>query len=336
MSEAAALSPHPAATSRRQGRPARKPPCVALISGSNDMSFLVPAFRRFNPSLDLRWGHDLGSLTDIEAVVCWRPPHGLLAQLPNLRLIQSSGAGVDHILDDPALPPDIPLCRAIDPAMAAGMAAYVSWAVIHHQRNMKDYLGNGIVHAWRERPIVLPHHHIVGVAGMGELGRATARALSAIGYTVRGWVRQAPAASLPGVTYFCAKAELKSFLRNCDTLVCLLPLTDETRGFLGSEVFSMLKPGAHIINVGRGAHLVEHDLLEALSNGRVGAATLDTFQNEPLPPSSRLWSHPEICITPHIASRCDPAALAAQTIGRLLAIRKGLPAEGVVDRSAGY
>ena len=336
MSETATLSPSGTGVDRRRARSARKAPCIALISGSSDMSFLVPAFRRLPQALDLRWGSDLGSLSDIEAVVCWRPPNGLLGQLPNLRLIQSSGAGVDHILADPDLPADVPLCRAIDPAMAAGMAAYVSWAVVHHQRKMKDYLGLGIVHAWKEFPFVAPQRHVVGIAGMGELGRATAHALSTIGYTVRGWVRRPPAFPLEGVTYFCGDGELRPFLRQCDTLVCLLPLTHETHGFLGGDVFSKLKAGAHVINVGRGEHLNEHDLLEALANGSVGAATLDTFLNEPLAPSSALWSHPRICVTPHIASRCDPITLAGQTVERLFAIRKSQPAEGLIDRAAGY
>jgi glyoxylate/hydroxypyruvate reductase len=336
MSETVALSPSRTAVDRRRARSARKPPCIALISGSSDMSFLVPAFRQLPQALDLRWGNDLGSLSDIEAVVCWRPPTGLLRQLPNLRLIQSSGAGVDHILADPDLPAHVPLCRAIDPGMAAGMAAYVSWAVVHHQHKMKDYLGHGIVRAWEALPFVAPQRHVVGIAGMGELGRATAHALSAIGFTVRGWVRRPPAFRLDGITYFCGDADLKPFLRECNTLVCLLPLTYETHGFLGADVFSMLKAGAHVINVGRGEHLNERDLLEALADGSVGAATLDTFRTEPLPPSSELWSHPRICVTPHIASRCDPIALAGQTVERLLAIRKSLPAEGLVDRAAGY
>jgi glyoxylate/hydroxypyruvate reductase A len=300
------------------------------------MSYLVSAFRRLDPDIDLRWGADLGSLTDIEAAVCWRPTRGLLRQLPNLRLIQSAGAGVDHLLEDPDFPEGVPLCRAIDPSMASGMAAYICWAVIHHQRNMKDYLGNAIVHAWDERPVVLPPSHVVGIAGMGELGRASARALTAIGYTVRGWSRRPPAEPLDGVAYFSGNAELASFLRACDTLVCLLPLTNETRGFLGRDLFSMIKPGAHLINVGRGEHLVEHELLDALADGSLSAATLDTFRHEPLPASNALWSNPRVCITPHIASRCDPLVLARQTIDRLKAIRRGIPTDGLVDRTAGY
>ncbi|ACC72346.1 MULTISPECIES: 2-hydroxyacid dehydrogenase [Paraburkholderia] len=336
MREIAARETARGASGRHEPVALGKPPCVALLSSSIDMSYLVPAFRRLDPEIDLRWGANLGSLTDIEAAVCWRPARGLLRQLPNLQLIQSSGAGVDHLLDDPDLPDDVPLCRAIDPSMAAGMAAYVCWAVIHHQRNMKDYLGNAIVHAWFERPVTLPSSHVVGIAGMGELGRASARALTTIGYNVRGWSRTPPSEPIEGVDYFSGESELRSFLRVCDTLVCLLPLTNETRGFLGGKLFSALKHGAHIVNVGRGEHLVESELLDALANGSIGAATLDTFRHEPLPASSALWSNSRVCITPHIASRCDPLVLARQTIDRLNSIRTGAPTNGLVDRNAGY
>jgi len=319
------------------------PPTLALLSTQIGTDYLVPAFEAACPGVVL---HHTAALTGadapldrIEAAVCWVPPDGLLARLPRLRLIQSLAAGIDHLLRDPALPRQVPLARIVDPEMASGMAAYVAWAVTQHQRHMGAYLAQQREALWREQPVQHPRHHRVGIAGYGALGQACARALRAIGYTVRGWRRSAGPAEDghdDHLLLFHGAAGLDDFLAGCDTLVCLLPLTDETRGLLDARLFARLPRGAHLVNVGRGEHLVEADLLAALDSGQLGAATLDAFAQEPMPPEHPFWKHPRITVTPHIATRTPAAVIARQTLAHLAAVRAGRAHAVAIDLDRGY
>lgn len=319
------------------GQPAQ--PCVALLSQTLDMQYLAPAFRAQCPGIELRLGKspgELGDLTQIDAAVCWHPPHGLLAQMPRLRLVQSVGAGIDHIMADPGLPPRLPVCRIVDRQMAAGMRAYVAWAVIRQQRGMDRCERNAARRLWRDQPVPAPGRHCVGIAGFGTLGLACAEALLAIGYRVRGWSRSPRADAPAGVETFDGAQQLDAFLSGCDTLVCLLPLTEDTRGFLCAKVFARLPRGAHLINVGRGEHLVEADLLAALETGQLGAATLDALTREPLPPEHPFWADPRILVTPHIATRTDTAVIARQTLDNLALLQRGQQPLNIIDRSRAY
>ena len=319
-----------------EDRNASSRPCVALLSETLDMHYLLPAFRQICPGIDLRLGSDLGDLAQIDAAVCWYPPHGLLARLPRLQLVQSLGAGIDHIMADPDLPRRLPVCRIVDRQMAMGMKAYVVWAVIQHQRGMGGYLANAAAHRWQEQPVASPGKHRICIAGLGTLGLACAEVLAAIGYDVRGWSRS-PKRDVPaGVIAFHGPDQLDAFLTGCDTLICLLPLTPETRGFLCADLFARLPRGVHLINVGRGEHLVEADLLAALDTGQLGAATLDAFEQEPLPPDHRFWTHAGILVTPHIATRTDISVIAQQTLDNLTLLKQGVRPDTMVDRERGY
>jgi glyoxylate/hydroxypyruvate reductase A len=311
-------------------------PCVALLSEVLDMQYLGDAFREACPGIDLRVGPDLGRRDEIDAAVCWFPPHGQLARLPNLKLVQSLAAGIDHLVADPALPRHLPLCRVVDTSMAAGMKAYVSWAVVEQQRRMRVYVERSAASRWEEQPFVNPRRHRVGIAGLGHLGTACASALATIGYAVHGWSREAKATLPDGVTGFHGADQLDDFLSGCDTLVCLLPLTPQTRGFLNARLFATLPRGAHLVNVGRGDHLVEADLLPALDSGQLSAATLDTFSQEPLPAEHPFWGDPRILITPHIATRTDRLVIAQQTLANLVSLQQGQRPPHQVDLARGY
>jgi glyoxylate/hydroxypyruvate reductase A len=289
---------------------------IALVSDQIAMDYLRPAFSARFPQARLHRidteVQELAALAEIDAAVCWSPPVGLLARMPKLRLIQSVAAGTDHITRDTALP-DVPICRIVDAEMAAGMNAYVAWAVVHGQRHMAGYIESQRRAAWEESPIVPPGRHRVGIAGLGVLGQSVAKALTAIGYPVRGWSRS-PKTGLPeGVQAFHGDAARAAFLAGCDTLVCLLPLTEDTHGILNADLFAQLPRGARIINVGRGAQLVQDDLLAALESGQIASAVLDAFTEEPLPAQHPFWHHPRITVTPHIATRTGPEAIARQT-----------------------
>ena len=312
------------------------PPCIALLSEVIDMRYLAAAFNEASPGIDLRIGADLGRVEDIDLAVCWYPPRGLLAQLPGLKMVQSLAAGIDHLVADPALPRHLPLCRVVDTTMAAGMNAYVAWAVVQQQRHMQAYVTRSASAQWREEAIVTPRRHRVGIAGLGTLGTACAQALAAIGYAVRGWSRSAKAELPPGVSGFHGDDQLGEFLSGCDTLVCMLPLTPQTRGFLNAELFAKLPRGAHLVNVGRGDHLVEADLLPALDSGQLSAATLDAFSIEPLPADHPFWGDARILVTPHIATRTDRSVIAQQTLANFAALQRGLRPTHQVDLDRGY
>ena len=319
--------------------PLQPPPTIALLSGTVDLAFLVPAFQAACPGVDLRLPPDLGPLDQIEAAACWQPPPGVLATLPGLRLVQSLAAGIDHLTGDPALPRQVPLCRIVDPEMASGMAAYVVWAVVHQQRHMGQFLQQASQQLWKVQPVQPTRQHCVGIAGLGFLGQTCAQALLALGYRVRGWRRSAPTAAdaLPaGVALFHGDSQQADFLAGCDTLVNLLPLTDATRGVLDAALFNQLPRGAHLVNVGRGDHLVEADLLAALASGQLGAATLDTFAQEPLPAGHPFWLHTQITATPHIATRTHPAVIVRQTLDNLATLRAGSRPAAAVDLARGY
>lgn len=321
------------------GRAPTALPCVALLSTVLDLGFLADAFRKAFPGIDLRMGPDLASLgpvEDIDIAVCWFPPHGLLARLPNLQLVQSLAAGIDHVAADPDLPRELPLCRIVDSTMAAGMKAYVSWAVVQRHRGMAAYVASSVARRWEEQPVASPRHHRVGIAGLGTLGMACAEALATIGYAVRGWSRSAKDALPDGVRSFHGDDQLDEFLSGCDTLVCLLPLTPQTHGILNAGLFARLPRGAHLVNVGRGDHLVEADLLAALQEGQLAAATLDAFSVEPLPADHPFWREPRILVTPHISTRTDPSVIAQQTLANLAALRRGDIPRNLVDLARGY
>jgi glyoxylate/hydroxypyruvate reductase A len=314
----------------------QRPPCIALLSQVASLDSLAEAFRSVRPDVDLRMGEDLGPLEDIDVAVCWHAPRGLLARLPRLQLMQSLAAGIDHMVADPDLPLKLPLCRIIDQTMAAGMKAYVSWAVVQQHRRMKHYVDDSQAGVWREQPVFSPRGYRVGIAGLGRLGMACAEALATIGYQVRGWAKTEKTSLPAGVEGFHGADQLDSFLSGCDALVCLLPLTDATRGFLNAGLFAKLPKGAHVINVGRGAHLVEADLLSSLESGQLSGATLDTFEVEPLPKEHPFWRNPSILVTPHIATRTDRMVIAEQTLSNLESIRAGRRPVNQVDLSRGY
>ena len=268
-----------------------RPPCIALLSRVLDMRYLVPAFQALRPDIAWRTADDLGDPADIDAAVCWLPPAGLLGALPNLRLIQSIGAGVDHIYADPAVPRHVPVCRVAEAGMAAGMSSYVAWAVINHHRHFPDYVRNH-AQGCGESPIVPPSEHRVAIAGLGRLGLAAARALAALGYRVSGWSRTPKPDLAEGITGYHGADGLPALLAQADTLVCLLPLTDETRGFLGAATFARLPRGAHVVNAGRGEHLDPTALLAALDSGQLSYATLDATRRSRCRPTTRCGAIP--------------------------------------------
>ena len=291
------------------------------------------ALTRHAPDIEIRTWPDTGAVAEIDYALVWKPPRGFLASLPNLKAIFSIGAGIDHLASDPDLP-DIPVVRMVEPGLTTGMTEFVVMSVLYHHRFMLDYRAQQRARAWHEISQVAPDRRRVGIMGLGVLGCDALERLKLFGFDLAGWSRSRK--SIPGVSCFGGPEQLSAFLRRSDIVICLLPLTAETRGILNAETLALLPRGAAVINVARGGHVVEADLLAALDSGQVGGATLDVFEDEPLAEDSRFWDHPRVVVTPHIASMTIPDSAAAAVVHQIRRLQQGLPLEHVVDFGRGY
>lgn len=255
----------------------------------------------------------------IDYAVVWQPPHSGLRRFPNLRAVFSIGAGVDHIFSDPHLPP-VPVMRLAGTELTQRMVEYVTWQALNCLRRQTELAAQQRRRHWEPLSTTLASDWTVGVMGLGLMGQAAAKALATIGFQVRGWARSAKA--LPGVRSYAGEAALDDFVAGCQIVVCLLPLTQQTTGILNRRLFAQLPQQAWVINAGRGEHLVETDVLAALDAQHLAGAVLDVFHEEPLPQDHPFWAHPQITVTPHIASRIDPiigCRLLAANIRRFIA-----------------
>ncbi|MCV9915154.1 glyoxylate reductase [Burkholderia pseudomallei] len=290
------------------------------------------------PGAQLRtWtpGDDAGA----DYALVWRAPREFFAPRAGLKAVFNLGAGVDAILalerEHPGLlPRDVPLVRLEDAGMARQMVEYATHAALRYLRRFDEY---ALLQRERRWQVLAPHARetfVVGVLGLGALGAEVARALAALGLPVRGYSR-APKA-IDGVTTFAGAAQLDAFLGGAKLLVNLLPSTAATDGILNARTFSKLAHGAYLVNLARGAHLVEADLLDALASGRVAAATLDVFAPEPLPPDHPFWREPRITITPHCSADTLRAEAVGQIAAKIGALERGEPIGGIVDRDRGY
>jgi glyoxylate/hydroxypyruvate reductase A len=271
----------------------------------------------------------------IDAAIVANPPPGSLQGLPSLRLIQSLWAGVDRLLDDPTLPAGVPVARMVDPAMNAAMAETALWAVLSLHRGFFRYAAQQRERRWNVLPQARADEVGVLVLGLGQMGRSAARRLVGQGYQVAAWTRSA-AAPEAGVRLHAGVDALPVALAGANIVVNLLPLTSETRGLLNGLLFAQLPAGASIVNVARGAHLVEGDLLQALDQGHLSHAVLDVFGTEPLPAAHPFWTHERITVLPHAAAQTDVRSAAAVAAANIEALAAGRPIAHQVERSRGY
>ena len=285
------------------------------------------------PELDFRIWPDVGDVAEIDLALVWRPPQGELARYPNLRAILSLGAGIDGLLAQPGLP-DVPIARMVDPSLTRTMTEYVLLAVLRHHRQFDHYEREQRATRWSYAFPPQAADRRVGVMGQGVLGATAARSLASHGFPVAGWSRTAK--KLAGIESYAGEKELPAFLARTDILVCLLPLTRDTAGILNARTFAGLPRGAFLVNVARGAHLIEAGLIAALDSGQLAGATLDVFGEEPLPPENPLWRHAKVLITPHVASYSLPATGAEGVVENIRRARAGQPLLHQVDRTRGY
>lgn len=293
-----------------------------------------PLLGELLPGHELRFWPEIGDKAAIDYALVWHPDAGLLASLPNLKLIFGLGAGIDHLLRDPALPQQIPIVRLVDPYMTDAMSEFVALSVLRLHRQDLDYLAQQRAAVWEEREQKNAAERLVGILGFGTLGQDAGRKLKALGFDVAGWSRSEK--TIPGFATFAGAAGLDALLARSEILVCLLPLTPDTGGILNAGNFARLPRGAGIVNAGRGGHLVEADLIPALDAGQLSGAVLDVFREEPLPPAHPFWRHPRILVTPHIAAETHPPTAAPIIADSIRRFEAGLPVPNTVDLSRGY
>lgn len=290
-------------------------------------------FAEHAPDLEFRVWPDAGNLKEVEYLIAWQVPPDFVAQMPNLKVLFSSGAGIDHV-DLSAVPAHVPLVRMVEPGIINGMVEYVSLAVLALHRDFFDYVAHKAARSWKPLEVPPASARTVGVMGLGSLGCAVLERLAAYGFRLRGWNRSPR--TIAGVETFAGGEQLRPFLAGCDVLICLLPLTSATQGILDRKLFDALPTGAALINVGRGPHLVDADLLAALDAGHISRAILDVTEPEPLPPEHPFWTHPCVFVTPHVASMTQPETAAPILLENIHRHRRGEPLVGVVDRRRGY
>lgn len=290
-------------------------------------------FRVEAPEIEFRLWPEIGDGADVRYLAAWEPPADLATRFPNLQLLFSTGAGVDQF-DFAALPPDLAIVRMVEPGIVNGMVEYVTHAVLDLHRDMPAYRRAQQQRQWQVIPVRPASERRVGVLGLGSLGKAVLEKLVSFGFDCAGWSRSRR--DVAGVACHAGANELDAFLARSDILVCLLPLTDATRGLLNAALFEKLPNGASLVHVGRGPQLVAADLLRALDEGHLAEAVLDVTDPEPLPADHALWSHPRVRITPHIASMTQPQTAARVAIDNLRRFARGEPLVGLVDRARGY
>jgi len=273
-------------------------------------------------------------LENVRYALVWKPPWGFLAQFPNLKAILALGAGVDPIPSDPALPKDVPLLRLVDVGFPAQMADYAMYAVLRFQRRMGEIEALQRQARWNQLDPFFTRDFPVGVMGLGVIGSVVAKRVATAGYTVAGWARSPK--RLDGVEVFAGSGTFKKFLSRARVVINALPLTPQTENVLDAAAFASMPRGGYVVNIGRGAHLVDRDLIAALDSGQLDGAMFDVFREEPLPSSHPFWGHPKIIVTPHVAAPTIASEVQAQVIENIRRLERGESPLGLVDRDRGY
>jgi len=284
--------------------------------------------------LDFRTRDQLGNKDDIEVVLAWKPETGLIASFPNVKLIVSLGMGVDHLLADDKLPPGVPITRIMDDGLVGQMSEYAIYWALRHHRDIDRYAASQRARKWKPEEFVDTIDRRIGITGLGTIGQDTANKFAAMGFPTAGWSRTRK--TLPGVETFHGPDGLTAFLARTDILVNVLPLTRDTRGLLDARLFAALPQGAYVINMGRGGHVVDDDLIGALNSGHLSGAALDVFNTEPLPDNHPYWTHPKVQVTPHIAGATNPRTASPGVIENIKRLRAGQPLINTVDPVTGY
>ena len=309
-------------------------PTISIKLEGETAEHCIREMRRLDPRLEIREWPDIGNPEDVDIAMVWKMPHGELAKFPNLKLIISMAAGVDHVLSDPDRPEGVPIVMVTDPYMARSMGHWFLMNILRLHRETAHYDKLRSQKIWPPEIAFDTDSVSVGILGLGYLGVHVAQMLKAVGLRVQGWSRTEK--NLDGIHSFSGSAGLDHMLSTTNYLACLLPNTPATDGIMDLSVFNKMPRGSYVLNAGRGSQLVEPDLLEALNNGQIKGAALDVFKTEPLPKDHPFWTDPRILLTPHHAAEVFLPAAAKIFLKNIYSIRNNQPLMGLVNQELGY
>ncbi|TXH94699.1 MAG: glyoxylate/hydroxypyruvate reductase A [Rheinheimera sp.] len=305
---------------------------IALIIPDRKLDGVIAALQQQLPDVAIEVWPQLQNPSAVDFAVLWKQPPGVVAALPNLKALQSFGAGVDSILSDSTLPADLPLARIVDPHLTASMLQYLDTVLNYYRLRFDEFSANQQQQLWKPRsPRKIQQ---ICVLGLGELGAAAARHFAALGYQVSGW--SGSQRQISGVQCFAGPEQFAAAVAQADMLICLLPLTPATENLLNEARLQQLKTGAILVNVARGAIVDDEALLAAVQSGHVAAACLDVFRTEPLPTAHPFWRTPGVLLTPHISAVTNADTAVAQIAENYRRVQAGLPMVNQVDRIRGY
>jgi len=304
---------------------------ITYYSADFDEDRWIPALQAAIPEARVSLWQSGAPVADYAVV--WKPPQQMLDEQAGLKAIFNTGAGVDALMKL-NLPAGVPVIRLDDAGMSVQMAEYVCHALIRHFRELDGYEADTAAGHWSYRKPRNRADYPVGILGLGVLGERVAKAVAQFDFPVKGWSRSPK--SIAGVQCFQGASQLQEFLAASRIVVCLLPLTPETDSILSATTLAHIRPGGYLINVARGAHVVDADLLAALESGHLAGATLDVFRTEPLPADHPFWAHPRITITPHTSARTLRSESVAQIARKIAALQSGQGVAGLVDAGRGY
>ena len=307
---------------------------ILILDDIDEATSWKQALSIYLPQVDIRVSLDEGDPADVKALILW-DDFSVLPALTNLKMVVVLGAGVDHIFESGVtIPNSVKVCRLVNPSITSQMVEWVTLAVLVHNRSWDEYRSFQRQRLYTELTALHPSKRVIGILGLGMLGRETALTLKRIGYQVKGWSKSPK--MIDQIESFHGSDGLSAVLSDVDILICMLPLTEQTRGILNSDLFSKTKTGTYLINAGRGAHLVEEDLLNAIDSGQISGATLDVQSIEPLPQDHPFWDHAQVKITPHIATVTSAEGSAEEVAKNYLRLSSGEDLLNVIDLDRQY
>lgn len=305
-----------------------------IVSPGKDPKPWVKALQNQHPGLNIYVYPEEHDKEDVDFVLAWKHPRGLFKNYPNLKVIASMGAGVDHITSDPDLPENIRITKVVDNMLEEDMGNFVLSLILNYQRDLLIYQKQQAEKKWNPVTYKRNKDVKVGILGLGHLGQKTAKTLAKNGFKVHGFSKTPK--EIDQVESFSGEDQMEAFLAESEILVNLLPLTPETEKILNKTLFEKLPEGAYVINVARGEHLVELDLIEMLDQGHLSGAAMDVFWQEPLPDDHPFWEHPKVFITPHIASVTHPNYVVPQIVENYERMMEEEPLKNVIEQEKGY
>lgn len=306
---------------------------IVIVASQRDVSEWKSGLESLAPHIEVNVWPDVTDPDSVEGAIVWNHPHGALNDYKNLKFISSMGAGVDHVFTDKHLPENVPVTRIIDERLTITMSNYIISAIMYFHRRLPKYLADKKEHRWDQAADPERELHI-GIMGMGVMGKDIAKKLALLNFDVHGYSNSLK--NIDGVKSYAGENQLAEFLKNINTLVCLLPLTTATENILNIGLFGKMKKGSFLINVARGKHLKEEDLLLAIKKEYISGAFIDVFREEPLPKDHPFWSHPDIMMTPHIASITNPSAAIPQVLENYERSKRGGELINQVNPERGY